>query len=755
MRERSSANSSGSGRHHPEWTKRRHTFTGDAVASEFSWAAASAFQTVTQLETLQEDGGDMKPDSKYETPLAITIPDDPTWPLVVNPLQLHENVLMKTTQPKVENNRVRSVHLNGPAQRGALGHPVDAIASVSGVNKRQPFGRSYISAFVPPNHLKRPPEVTNEYYCNNSLTQSKASLPSTPHQGRDALKNGGVTETSRLIQNTEGCENKEFVPRPTIRKKGVVVKRRHTVNIAPTPAETTTPLRESFRSDEIKQKSENQPPSRTRRFSIGHSYPAAEEHLLNGRDVPNATEQVSDPNSHTFPGYTMDTCSGHAQSNGFLNDVSTAGISARRTGYSSRSKESSRQVGYSPNQKTTQAASNGFSTPNVIKPDSVTEISFDAMLGIIKHVSSSTASNQRVDNVLRINEDAPGSHFPVRLGPDGQETAQFGKVHAKPFPGGKMPFSSRYRQVQGPCSPMQFGIPQMPTINEDPLINETVTNSRAKRNSTSSKNAMVNQSIAVQNIISDATSHFRNSAPSQIQSKHGITDDLLRSKPTNHTPYRARELPSLESMLGVPSTSGTSKFQRETLSVPKQWLRSSPVKSPELTFDESIHSRTREWMNKKMRASSYHGERNNMFQPLNLVPHSRVPAEPDSVSNPSTPSETQSNVELFVEENRNRSQWLHNGRLPQYSNFNTRTVNSKSMVKASSCSDLETKTPQQPKRHIASFTLSGLTPACIYITLPQVRKNFLQLQAILLRAPGPKYLTLMLVEEAANHSLAC
>ena len=128
------------------------------------------------------------------------------------------------------------------------------------------------------------------------------------------------------------------------------------------------------------------------------------------------------------------------------------------------------------------------SVPPQDKITNVTQISFDAMLGIISQVANSTNESRQnrtatnaplsaptassfpgtaYTNVLRIDEapGVPSSNEARRQGPYGQE--QTSKVHAKPFPG-KTPMYSRVRShgtANGCFSP---GKSQMPTISEDP-----------------------------------------------------------------------------------------------------------------------------------------------------------------------------------------------------------------------------------------------------------------------------------------------
>ena len=563
--------------------------------------------------------------SNYDKPLAINIPDNET-------LQTTKQVDCSGGAPKlgiVQQNQGNKGTFSIPSSKTEQNDsrtPTFGRTGTNSLKQAQPFGWSHVSAFVPPNHWKRP-DVPKLYQTDKVIPPM--NTPPSSHQ----IQNRGMSvgrETKELRNQQWDHQNNEFVPTPTIRKKKPVAQRRHTVDVVPKQREINLEY-ESIR---------------------GNRYQMA--------------QNVSDDRSRVTNSVT-------------------------------------------PPERTTT---------------NVTQISFDAMLGII-HQMSNSSSNQTGQNtipmetsvqakrfgtsytdVLRIDEESlvPSANQKVRQGPYGQELSN--QVYSK----GRSPGPN-----YSPCSPSQYTTPPMPTINEDPFMNR-------KSMYDDSRNILTGKTrppdFQNHNVIANSMVENR-----QTSEKYGPYPVQQTSK--QQRPHRTRKQPSLKNMLGVSSLN--SHGQNSFNAIIQPFSSSSTVtQNTSLSFNERIDSLTKKWMTKK------EGESPQEFQPTGTNITTNVPISDVSVN--CTPQ----SLEIQQTMNRKRrakklSSKKSHGRTqlpdePYNNNNNTPSMNLSSnsgsvnaVVTYMKKTNEEKSTPQAPKKHIASFTLSGLTPACIYITLPQVR----------------------------------
>ena len=381
------------------------------------------------------------------------------------------------------------------------------------------------------------------------------------------------------------------------------------------------------------------------------------------------------------------------------------------------------------------------SVPSQDKITNLTQISFDAMLGIISQVANSTNESRQnrtttnvpqnastassfpgttYTNVLRIDEEPsePPNNGTRRQGPYGQE--QTSKVHAKPFPG-KTPIYSRVRShgtAHGCFSP---GKSQMPTISEDPPIASRKSASNCDRNA-SFVTAMTGTTTQQMHEL------YRQNFTQNNQSFEVNTNPEFNSKQSTmgrQRSTRKKKQPTLESMLGVSDDNPT---QSSSLSAHQLFNKSSPI-TRGMSFNERIDSLTKKWMNKQERQHTYEFT-NAGTSIVASIPADEVPG-----------NSTQDSLEIRKRFDRDSQvQRLHRkNRLPKMSRLPNEPFSNNSLAATQMPDNKEgvnaavtnMKNPfgpnevksnlRAPKKHIASFTLSGLTPACIYISLPQVR----------------------------------
>ena len=381
------------------------------------------------------------------------------------------------------------------------------------------------------------------------------------------------------------------------------------------------------------------------------------------------------------------------------------------------------------------------SFPSQDKITNITQISFDAMLGIISQVANSTNESRQnrtatnapqsattassfpgtsYTNVLRIDEEpsVASNNKMRRQGPYGQE--QTSKVHAKPFPG-KTPIYSRVRShgpTHGCFSP---GKSQMPTISEDSPIASRKSASNCDRNA-SFVTAMTGTTTQQMHEL------YRQNFTQNNQSFEVNTNPEFNSKQSTmgrQRSTRKKKQPTLESMLGVSDDNPT---QSNSLSAHQLFNKSSPV-ARGMSFNERIDSLTKKWMNKQERQHTYEFT-NAGTSIVASIPADEVPG-----------NSTQDSLEIRKRFDRDSQvQRLHRkNRLPKMSRLPNEPFSNNSLAATQMPDNKEgvnaavtnMKNPfgpnevksnlRAPKKHIASFTLSGLTPACIYISLPQVR----------------------------------
>ena len=339
----------------------------------------------------------------------------------------------------------------------------------------------------------------------------------------------------------------------------------------------------------------------------------------------------------------------------------------------------------------------------------VTQISFDAMLGIIQLSNSSSnqtskdtdpveTSKTSFTDILRIDEESllPPVNEKTRQGPYGQEQAT--KVHAMPYPGRTSGYSKGRpsTSAHGPCNPPQYGIPPMPTISEDPFNNRNAANEDVSQNMSTGAAPSAAERWN-QHVISNSLE------TNQTLNKHGLNTPYQPQK--HQRPYRTRKQPSLENMLGVTSlSSGDNSFN----AIIQPYSSSSTVKhntSP--SFGERIDSLTKKWTNMQQEvAYELSPNRKKGTKKLSNQKSHDVTQLPDN------PYNSNNFLSVNLSSNNGNANPYNNGSLNPYNNAvvtNTKNAN-------------ESKPKLQAQRkHLASFRLSGLTPACIYITLPQVR----------------------------------
>ena len=378
------------------------------------------------------------------------------------------------------------------------------------------------------------------------------------------------------------------------------------------------------------------------------------------------------------------------------------------------------------------------SVPPQDKVTNITQISFDAMLGIISQVANSTNESRQnrtatnapqnaptassfpgtaYTNVLRIDEEAsvPSNNETRRQGPYGQEHTI--KVHARPFPG-KTPVYSRGRSCGTAHSCFSPGKPQMPTINEDPIA---------------SRKPVTNNSFATE--VAGTTTQQMHQLHRQGFNENNRTLEwnsnpefnFKQSTPRPNRPTRKKKQQTLESMLGVTDNNPT---QSSSLSAHQQFNKSSPI-TWDMSFNERIDSRTKGWMNKKESQHTYEFT-NAGTSIVATIPANEVPENSTNDSSEIRNSIDRDSQILQTFHRKNRSRDM--SRMPNepFSNNSlavTQMPSNKEGVNAAVSNFRNPYGPNEvksklvaPRKHIARFTLSGLTPACIYISLPQVKQ---------------------------------
>ena len=185
-------------------------------------------------------------------------------------------------------------------------------------------------------------------------------------------------------------------------------------------------------------------------------------------------------------------------------------------------------------------------------------------------------SDNACTNALRIDEEkiiSSASHT-RRQGPDGEETCNkvsSGKIQMYP--------KGRPRGLtQNPCSPFQYGMPQMPTINENPSINKNPVDTSVGQNWSGDTvggwrrevYGMYGSGVGFWSKHLDENNQSLNIDTLETPTKQGA--DSVKQPSSHQRPYRTRKQPSLENMLGVSSL--TSR-QQNSFNVTTQPLSNS------------------------------------------------------------------------------------------------------------------------------------------------------------------------------------
>ena len=178
-------------------------------------------------------------------------------------------------------------------------------------------------------------------------------------------------------------------------------------------------------------------------------------------------------------------------------------------------------------------------------------------------------------------------------------------------------------------------------------------------------------------------------------------------------------------MLGVSDDNPT---QSNSLRAHQLFHKSSPI-TQGMSFNERIDSLTKKWMNEQEKQHTYEFT-NAGTSIVASIPANEVPGNSTHDSLEIRKSfDRDSQVQRLHKKNRSpKMSRLLNEPFSNNSLAVTQMPDNKEGVNAAVTNTKNPYGPNEvksnlraPKKHIASFTLSGLTPACIYISLPQVR----------------------------------